>query len=209
MGIVVRLLCVSLLVGICLAANGTPQQQKKAQAPLEPRMTEISKLSQQIKTAAAAKQTPDDAEDCHEPPPRKCRWYQAPHDPHDPNSAGWVHANVVGMGQLPDDVKAKLPKWIPARTVPFLPEEASTGEAGSPCCICPQCGLSFYTPNDYWGHIPSCPVPGPKTCVQTNPCLGNSHFDSDPRVCMCRPGPAPSSSAAGTGVDDSSSSSTG
>jgi len=221
MGIVVRLLCISLLVGICLAVSVPPTQQKAAPA-LEPRLTEISKLSQQIKQAS--KHVPDDAEeDCHEPPPRRCRWYQQPHDASDPNSPGWVRANVVGMGQLPDDVKANLPQWIPARTVPFLPEEASTGAAGSPCCICPQCGLSFYTPNDYWGHIPSCPVPGPKPCVQTNECTGDSHFDSDPRVCMCRPGKAsssaaPAASSAGattsatagaSGVVDSSSSSTG
>jgi len=207
MGIVVRLLCISLLVGICLAVSGAPQQPK-ASGALEPRLTEISKLSQQIKQSTKTVMAPeDDQEDCHEPPPRRCRWYQqGPHDSHDPNSPGWVRANVVGMGQLPDDVKAKLPKWIPARTVPFLPEEASTGVAGSPCCICPQCGLSFYTPNDYWGHIPSCPVPGPKSCVQTTQCLGDSHFDFDPRVCMCRPGRVSSSAAATTGVDGSSSS---
>jgi len=219
MGIVVRLLCISLLVGICLAVNGTPQP--KAQAPLEPRMTEISKLSQKIQNAAAKKDFPeDDAEDCHEPPPRRCRWYQPPVDRHDPNSPGWVRANVVGMGQLPDDIHAHLPRWITARTVPFLPEAASTGQAGSPCCICPQCGLSFYTPNDYWGHLPTCPVPGPRECVQTTPCLGNSHFNPDPRVCMCVSGPAPSSSAApvlgagatgtgGVGSAGSSGSSTG
>jgi len=175
-------------------------------------MTEISKLSQQIKSAAK-KDWPgsDEMDDCHDPPPRRCRWYQPPHDPHDPNSPDWVRANVVGMGQLPDDVIARLPRWIPARTVPFLPEPAtSTAPAGSPCCICPQCGLSFYTPNDYWGHLPTCPAPGPKPCIQTTPCLGDSHFDNDPRVCMCRPGLLSSSAPlVGTAVSDSSSSSTG
>jgi len=209
MGIVVRLLCISLLVGICLAVSGAPQQPK-ASGALEPRLTEISKLSQQIKQSAK-KDVPedDDQEDCHEPPPRRCRWYQQPpHNPHDPNSPGWVKANVVGMGQLPDDVMAKLPKWIPARTVPNLPEAASTGEAGSPCCICPQCGLSFYTPNDYWGHIPSCPAPGPRPCVQTNECLGDSHFDFD--LCMCKSGRLSSSAVAASGVAaETSSSSTG
>lgn len=191
MGIVVNLLCVSLLVGICLAVNGTPQD--KAQAQLEPRMTEISKLQTQIKDAAAAS---SEGDDCSDPPPRRCRWWRAPHDSHDPNSQGWVLAKSVGIGQLPDDLKAQYPKWITARTVPFLPEEpAATGEGG-PCCECPRCGLSFYTPNDYWSHIVSCPAPGPRTCVQTVACLGNSHFDSDPRVCMCRPGAGPSSSAA-------------
>jgi len=207
MGIVVRLLCISLLVGICLA--GAPQQPK-AQAPLEPRMTEISKLSQQIKAA----QFPyDNVEDCDEPPPRRCRRYQPPHNSHDPNSPGWVRANAVGIGELPDDVQARLPKWIPARTVPFLPEQATgTAEAGSPCCVCPQCGLSFYTPNDYWGHLPTCPAPGPRPCIQTSECLGDSHFDSDPRVCMCRPGRISSSAAltaSGVALSDSSSSSTG
>jgi len=183
-----------------LAVNGTPQQ------PLEPRMTEVSKISQlkqEINSAKDKKDYSDD--DC--PPPRRCGGAPGPHDSSDPNSPGWVHANEVAMGQLPDDVKAKLPKWIPARTVPFLPEPASTGEAGGPCCVCPQCGLSSYTPNDYWGHLPSCPVPGPKPCVQTVLCGINSHFDSDPRVCMCRNGPAPSSTAIVVASLDSSSSS--
>jgi hypothetical protein len=164
-------------------------------------MTEISKLQTQIKDSAAANAEGDD---CSDPPPRRCRWWK--HDPSDPNSPGWVLAKSVGMGQLPDDMKAKYPKWITARTVPRLPEEpAATGEGG-PCCMCPQCGLSFYTPNDYWGHIVSCPAPGPKTCVQTTPCLGNSHFDADPHFCMCRPGPAPSSLVAPAPTSSSSSS---
>jgi len=225
----VRLLCISLLVGICFAVSGAPKQP---QALTPERLTEISKLSQQIKASAAVgdkKQPympmpmpfmpPDSmaadtqSDDCSEPPPRRCRHWSPPHDSHDPNSPGWVRANVVGMGQLPDDVQVKLPKWIPARTVPFLPEEAAASGAGGPCCICPQCGLSFYTPNDYWGHIPQCMVPtgGPPPCVQTTACLFNSHFDNDPRVCMCRPGVISSSSAAAaTGATaDSSSSSTG
>jgi len=234
----VRLLCISLLVGICFAVSGAPKQPQ-ALTP-EPRLTEISKLSQQIKAAAAAvgdkKQPympmpympmpmpfmpPDSmaadtqSDDCSEPPPRRCRHWSPHHDSHDPNSPSWVRANVVGMGQLPDDDQIKMPKWIPARTVPFLPEEAAASGAGGPCCICPQCGLSFYTPNDYWGHIPQC-IAGPPPCVQTSPCLGNSHFDSDPRVCMCRPGiisssiAAAAASAGATGTADfSSSSSTG
>jgi len=202
MGTMVRLLCISLLVGICLAVNGTPQQ--KAQPALNPselpRMTEISKLNQQIKAVSAKKDDPvadePPMDDCAEPPPRRCRHWGAPHDPNDPNSQGWVRANVVAPGQLPDDVKAHLPKWIQARTVPFLPEEPASSGEGGPCCICPQCGLSFYTPGDYWNHIPTCVVPtGPAPCVQTNACLGDSHFDSDPRVCMCRPGKASSSTA--------------
>jgi len=195
MGIMLRMLCISLFVGICFAASAAPKQPQ-ALSP-EPR---FSKLSQQIK-AVGGKQVPEmpptmtavdtqePGEDCAEPPPRNCRHWTPPHDAHDPNSPGWVRANVVGMGQLPDDIKAKLPKWIPARTVPFLPEEPAASGANGPCCICPQCGLSFYTPNDYWGHIPQCIVPtGLPPCVQTSQCLGNSHFDADPRVCMCRPG---------------------
>jgi hypothetical protein len=163
-------------------------------------LTELSKLSQQIK-AAGKKQEPDAAavpelmattndpqEDCEEPPPRNCRGWRH-------HSDGLVHANVVGVGQLPDDLKAQMPKWITARTVARLPDESTGGENG-PCCICPQCGLSFYTPNDYWGHIPTCVVPtGGAACVQNVECTGDTHFDPDPHVCMCRPGRISSSSS--------------
>jgi len=213
MGIVVSLLCISLLVGICLAVSGAPQQPAKAPSVLSPnesRMTELTKLSQQIKKVADGnkKQMPDDDndDDCAEPPPRRCRWWKTPND-------GLVQANVVGPGQLPDDIAAHAPKWIPARTVHALPEDPATTADGGPCCICPQCGLSFFTPHDYWGHIPTCSV-APPSCVQTTLCLGNSHFDPDPRICMCRPGLAVSSSAVvgtgvGTGATSSSSSSSG
>jgi len=184
------------------AGGGGPPAVAFPPSPLDENEDEMGGEPGMMAPEGGASDDQPPMEDCAEPPPRRCRRW---HDPDD----GLVHANVVGVGQLPDDVKARLPEWIPARTVPFLPEvvPSSTGAeggAGGPCCICPQCGLSFYTPNDYWTHIPTCVV-GLPPCVQNEKCLGDSHFDADPRVCMCRPGFASSSPAPGA----SGSSSTG